>query len=60
VLAGVTERLVTDAAAGDIAMSVWSRAAHATFPIVRGHVDNAFDVQRRRGVDASQREVWPA
>lgn len=29
------------------------------FPVDQGHVDNAFDTQRRRGEDATQRVLWP-
>lgn len=32
--------------------------ADAFFPITQGWIDNAFDVQRRRGADATVREVW--
>lgn len=30
------------------------------FDVVTGWVDNAYDVQRRRGSDATTREIWPA
>lgn len=39
--------------------SVWSRKDEALYPIVGGWIDNAFDTQRRRGVDANTRTLWP-
>lgn len=30
------------------------------FPVIGGWVDNAFDIQRRRGSDATVRQLWPA
>lgn len=53
-----TQRMVTNAAAGDITFVVWSRKDNAAYEIVRGWVDNAFDTQRRRGVEPSSRVVW--
>jgi hypothetical protein len=38
--------------------SHWSRTLAATFAVVGGHVDNAFDTQRRRGVAATTSELW--
>lgn len=57
-LSGATQRLVQDTEAGGIQMVVWSRKDNAAYEIVRGWVDNAFDTQRRRGVDPSSRTVW--
>lgn len=39
---------------------VWSRTNAALYPVVGGFVDNAFDTQRRRGIRATSRQVWPA
>lgn len=38
--------------------SVWSRRLATTFPIFGGHIDDAPDIQRRRGVAASARSTW--
>lgn len=52
---------IAEAAAGfgadlDLATwCVWSRADAALKPVVAGYVDNAFDVQRRRGVKSTAR-----
>lgn len=37
---------------------VWSRVDQAAHAIVRGYVDNAFDTQRRRGVESTSRSLW--
>lgn len=37
---------------------VWSRVNQSGAVIIGGHVDNAFDVQRRRGVAATARNAW--
>lgn len=38
--------------------SVYSRAASQFYEVVRGHVDNALDTQRRRGVAPTSRSTW--
>jgi hypothetical protein len=38
--------------------SIWSRADAVLRPAVGGFNDNAFDTQRRRGTDATLRQVW--
>lgn len=35
--------------------AVWSRASETAFPVVGGYVDDAWDTQRRRGPDATER-----
>lgn len=37
---------------------VYSRKNDAMSRVVMGHVDNAFDTQRRRGVESTLRSVW--
>lgn len=39
---------------------VWSRRDEEAYEIVAGHVDNAFDTQRRRGVEMTVRGGWEA
>lgn len=39
---------------------VYSRKLDSLSPIVMGHVDNAYDTQRRRGVSSTGRSIWPA
>lgn len=38
--------------------TVYSRKLDIMTPVVMGHVDNAFDTQRRRGVSSTARTVW--
>ena len=38
--------------------SVFSRKNWALYPVIGGWVDNAFDVQRRRGTAASAKSLW--
>jgi len=45
--------------AAGLGWSVYSRKNGTFAPIVGGYVDNAFDVQRRRGPDPTSRTVWP-
>ena len=40
------------------AWGVWSRAGQDIEEVVGGHVDNAPDIQRRRGVASSNRVLW--
>lgn len=63
VVSGTTVATIAAAAArlrDDVNTSwcVWSRADAALKPVTAGWVDNAFDIQRRRGVDATARTVW--
>jgi hypothetical protein len=44
---------------GNVTWSVWSRKNAAMYAVTAGFVDDAFDVQRRRGEKASTRTVWP-
>jgi len=39
-------------------LAVWSVADGAAVPVTDGWVDNAFDTQRRRGVDRTSRTTW--
>lgn len=52
------ERLRDDSAAAAVPWCVWSQTDGAGFNVSAGWVDNAFDVQRRRGVAPTQRHVW--
>lgn len=47
---------VADDTTGQVA--VWSRSDADLYPVVGGYVDNAWDVQRRRGPDASSRTLF--
>lgn len=40
------------------AWCVYSKADEDLVPVTNGWVDNAFDIQRRRGLTASVREAW--
>lgn len=37
---------------------IWSRKLEALLPITKAWMDNDFDTQRRRQVDANYRETW--
>ena len=45
---------------GDHPWVVYSPTGNSYAPVVGGHVDNAFDIQRRRGHEATYRELWGA
>lgn len=59
-LATCTKRMVDDLKAYGVDWCVASRAAGVLSPIKGGFVDNAFDIQRRRGTIASNRTTWLA
>lgn len=42
-------------AVSDYQLVVWSRADQDVYPVLEGFVDNAYDIQRRRGVDPTIR-----
>lgn len=42
----------------DVEWGVYSRVAETLYPIEGGWVDNAFDTQRRRQIDATARQEW--
>lgn len=42
----------------DAILQVWSRTDAQVRDVVGGHVDNEFDTQRRRGMEATARTVW--
>lgn len=44
----------------DIVWSVYSQKDHFSAPVVAGWIDNTPDTQRRRGVNANARTVWPS
>jgi hypothetical protein len=54
--AAAAARLVADA---DTQWVQWSRSNTITNTVSSGWVDNAFDVQRRRGPDSTSRVLWP-
>lgn len=53
------EGMATDinAIAGDD-LAVWSKADAAFYPVVGGYIDNAWDTQRRRGLEATSRTTF--
>lgn len=61
-IAGMTRALV-EALAGTTGapqLAIFSRTNNTLYPVLRGWVDNAFDTQRRRGVEATTRVTWAA
>lgn len=56
--AASTLKSTVDALAGDTEWAIWSVADQAPVDIVGGWVDNAFDVQRRRGLEETSRTTW--
>lgn len=59
-IANATEALATFLVGINWQLCVWSRADNTLFPVVRGWVNNEYDTQRRRGPEATARQVWPA
>lgn len=57
-IVGASFDLATDSTAADIPLAVWSRADKGAYGVIRGWVDNEFDTQRRRQVDATARDSW--
>lgn len=59
-LVGATERLADspDLEAEGVQWQVWSRTNDAGYRVTSGWVDNEFDTQRRREVDATARTSW--
>lgn len=53
---GQLARDIASSTTGELA--VWSRSDADLYPVVGGYVDNAWDVQRRRGPDASSRQLF--
>lgn len=56
-VAGAGDFLATPA---QLQWAVYSRKEDALRAITHGHVDNAYDIQRRRGKAASARTLWTA
>lgn len=56
--ASQTFKTTIDGLASDTQWAVWSVADQAAVAITNGWIDNAWDVQRRRGVEDTQRTVW--
>jgi len=42
----------------DVTWGVYSRVDEVLYPIEHGYIDNEFDTQRRRQVDATDRQLW--
>lgn len=66
-VAGAAETLRDVADTSDASWVVFSPTSYAAvpslatscFPVVGGHVDNAFDTIRSRGIDSTSRTLWP-
>ena len=57
-LAQLANRLVESLAPNTLV--ILSRASGLQIPVTGGWIDNAFDIQRRRGMDANARTTWAA
>lgn len=57
-LAGAASRLAALGGPGDGWWSVFSRTRWAWTPVESGWIDNEFDTQRRRDLDATTRTLW--
>lgn len=53
-----SDQLAAASAALGAPWAVWSRAQAGAYGIDAGWVDNEFDTQRRRGVEATSRSTW--
>lgn len=58
VAGAATNLLTASVGSGDWEWSVYSRMDSVTVPVTNGWVDNAPDVQRRRGLAATNRLTW--
>lgn len=56
--AAIAFKSTVDGLAGDTAWAVWSVTDGAAVGVSGGWVDNAMDVQRRRGVEPTSRTTW--
>lgn len=56
--AAINLQTAIQAAATGADLVIWSVANQSAVPVVDGWIDNAFDVQRRRGVEATSRTTW--
>lgn len=54
------KRLINNAAASGVTWGVFSEVANAFFGVTNGWIDNAFDVQRRRGEATTVRDLFTA
>lgn len=52
------ELAVTINAIGTVYLGIWSKADEDVYPVVGGHVNNAWDVQRRRGNEPTARTTF--
>jgi hypothetical protein len=57
--AGTMMGAIDGIAGGTHSWCVWSRKDDHLYPITQGWMDNAFDVQRRRGIKATVRTLFP-
>lgn len=53
-----TQQLALDVVTAGGTLCVWSREDHALHVVEGGWVDNAWDTQRRRGLDPTSRTSW--
>ncbi len=56
--AAATFKSTIAALASDTAWSIWSPTDGAAVPVANGWMDNAFDTQRRRGIDRTTRTTF--
>jgi len=57
-LKAAAEALADDAVTLGVTWSILSRSDGDTKPVVGGYIDNAWDTQRRRGVEPTSRLGW--
>lgn len=60
VLAVSTKALQAALEEDDVLLAIWSRSQKHVTIATEGYVDNAWDIQRRRGVESTQRKLWTA
>jgi hypothetical protein len=56
--AALTFKAAIEAITGGIFWAVWSTADQLAVPVDNGWIDDAFDTQRRRGVEVTSRTTW--
>lgn len=59
-IAAAADALMDQPSISDTPWVVYSRAEGSWYPVVGGHVDNAFDIQRRRGLKSTARTTFGA
>jgi hypothetical protein len=58
IAAATAFKTAVNALASGVSWAIWSSTDNHAVPVLNGWVDNAFDVQRRRGIDAGSKTTF--